>query len=64
MRAPTPDRFKPDRSASPTTAISLATHLRVNPDNRKFGTLNHGLRVRVLAGWVHSSTAYEPSTGG
>jgi len=35
--------------------IAITTKLRVHPRDRKFRILDHGLRVRMLIGWVHHS---------
>jgi hypothetical protein len=42
--------------------IPIAAHLRMHRSEREFRPLNNGLRVRMLTGWVHGSTAYEPFT--
>ena len=43
-----------------TTAIALATHLRVHRRDREFRALDHGLRVRMLTGWVHPTCERSP----
>ena len=40
-------------SASLDPEIAVATYLRMNRGHSQFGTLNDGLRVRMLTGWVH-----------
>ncbi len=45
----------PRSSTSSGTVIPLPAHLRMKAGNRQFRTLNDGLRVRMLPGWVHTS---------
>jgi len=36
-----------------STAIAITTDLRMYPRDHKLRALDHGLRVRMLTGWVH-----------